>query len=274
MHHLASELLTTVVADFRSADIAAGGQGAPLAPIYHHALAVRNHKIPAVVINCGGISNLSVITSEAETDLTGYDAGPGNGLIDRFVRQRTAGKEHMDKDGQYGLRGSVNLDVLKSLHEKSLKKNGRQYLSLPVPKSLDIGDMELIPELDALTIEDGCATLEAFTADAIVESLNLLTTAIPRTWILTGGGWKNPVIRAELEQRLEVKLNGRVEILTADQAGWNSQAMEAQLFAYLAVRSQQNKMLTFPGTTGVQEPLTGGSISLPAVLPQPCRVTY
>jgi anhydro-N-acetylmuramic acid kinase len=256
--YLADQLGITVVNDFRSCDVAAGGQGAPFAPIYHYALALRDKKIPLAVVNCGGITNLSLIPSENESDLIAFDAGPGNSLIDSLVRQRTRGKEHMDTDGQYGKQGSVNQQVLKALYEKSIIRNGKNYFLMPPPKSLDYGDMVLIPELNALSLEDACATLEAFSADAVIESVGLLNMDLPRQWILAGGGWKNPVIRYEFESRLRKKLGDSTNIFLADDINWNSQAMEAQIFAYLAVRCLENKPLSFPGTTGVSRPLLGG----------------
>ncbi|MBS0359078.1 MAG: anhydro-N-acetylmuramic acid kinase [Proteobacteria bacterium] len=263
---MANELGVTVINDFRSRDVEAGGQGAPFAPLYHQALAVRDKKIPLAVVNCGGISNITLIRNANESDLIGFDTGPGNALLDRLMRQRTHGKEHMDTDGRYGKHGRVNEVVLKALYEKSIIQNGKNYFSVEPPKSLDYGDMELISELDALSLEDACRTLEAFTADSIVKSLELLDTEIPQHWVLAGGGWKNPVIREEFESRLRKKSNTEIHVLTADEAGWNSQAMEAQIFAYLAVLSFQNKPLSFPGTTRVPKPLSGGCMHKPTAL--------
>lgn len=262
--YLADELGITVVTDFRSRDIAAGGQGAPFAPLYHQALALRDNRIPIAVVNCGGIANLTLITNENPLDLIAYDSGPGNGLIDRLVQQRTQGKEQMDVDGRYGLRGKVNLEILKLLYEKSSIRNGRNYFHCAPPKSLDIADLSLIDELEALSLEDACATLEAFTADTIVNSLELSSMPeIPSNWILSGGGWNNPVIQSELTQRLHGKFGKRIKIFKAQEIGWNSQALEAQIFAYFAVRSLQNKPLSVPGTTGVSMPMSGGRVFVP-----------
>lgn len=260
---LADETGITVVNNFRSQDVAAGGQGAPFAPLYHLALAVRDRKIPAAIVNCGGIANLTLIKSSNELDLIAFDTGPGNGLIDRLVRQRTEGKECMDADGHYGRKGSVNKTVLTALYEKALIKDGENYLLKKPPKALDIGDLKLIPELATLSLEDACATLEVFTAETIVNSLKLVQADIPQLWILAGGGWKNPVIRERLEENIKKLGGSSAKILLADEAGWNSQAMEAQIFAYLAVRSLQKKALSLPGTTGVPEPLTGGHTYFP-----------
>lgn len=260
---LADELGIPVVNDFRSQDVAAGGQGAPFAPLYHHALALRDRKIPVAVVNCGGIANITLISGQQEVDLLAFDTGPGNGLIDRLVKQRTGGKESMDTHGHYGKAGQVHKLVLQALLEKALLKDGQNYLLQLPPKALDIGDLKLIPELDPLSLEDACATLEAFTAETIVRSLELVKTQMPPQWILAGGGWKNPVIRQQLETRLRKRSTQNITVLQADEAGWNSQAMEAQIFAYLAVRSIQNKALSLPGTTGVPRPMPGGQTCLP-----------
>lgn len=260
---LADQLAIPVVNDFRSRDIAAGGQGAPFAPLYHQALAIRDQKIPVAVVNCGGIANITLINNANELDLIAFDTGPGNGLIDRLVRQRTQGKEFIDTNGKYGSQGRVHSEVLTALYDHCIIKNAQNYFSMPPPKSLDIGDMQLITELDTLSLEDACATLEAFTADTIVQSLELVSADIPQHWVLAGGGWHNPVIRSELTERLQRRLKTTLQIRTADEIGWNSRAMEAQIFAYLAVRSLQGQPLSMPGTTRAPYPLSGGKTFFP-----------
>jgi len=257
---LAASLGITVVNDFRSRDIEAGGQGAPFAPLYHHALAIKHQKTPLIIANCGGIANITFIPNEHEKDLIAFDTGPGNALVDRLIKQRTQGRESMDTDGQYGLKGRVHPPTLKALYQSAVRKNNGNYLGRLPPKSLDIGDLQLVPELEALSLEDACATLEAFTADVIISSLDLVALSQSPQWILAGGGWHNPVILRELKQRLNKKFKKTPLIQTADEAGWNSQGMEAQIFAYLAVRSLQNKPLSLPNITGVAVPLTGGQI--------------
>jgi len=253
---LAQKTGIPVVNHFREADILAGGQGAPFAPLYHYALALRDHQFPLVVINCGGIANITVMSEPHEHGLQGFDTGPGNGLVDRFVQQRTHGQYAMDKDGHFGRKGKMHQDVLERLYEKSIKTDRENYFCRKPPKSLDIGELQLIPELDALSIEEGCATLEAFTADTIVNSIPPHITKC----ILAGGGWHNPVIRAELDKRLRKKCGENLFVAIADEIGWNSQAMEAELFAYLAVRRILGLPTSFPGMTGVREPLSGGVI--------------
>ena len=249
---MARELGINVVNDFRARDIKLGGRGAPFAPLYHLALAKRDDKIPVAIVNCGGIANITIINSEDPNDLIAYDTGPGNGLIDRLVRTRTNGKEHMDRDGKYGKDGMVHENILELLYKKSTFKNDRNFFDQTGPKALDINDMQLIPELDDLSIEDACRTLEAFTADSIMHSL---TGHIPRNWILAGGGWNNPVILSELKARL----NGS-KVMTANEVGWDNGALEAQIFAYFAVRSLKKLPLSFPNTTGVSEPTSGGIV--------------
>lgn len=260
---LANELGISVVNNFRSRDVASGGQGAPFAPIYHQALAIRDNKIPVGVINCGGIANITLVNSANMLELIGFDTGPGNALIDRLIRQRTQGRENMDRNGQYGKKGKINQKIFMDLYQNAIIKDKKNFFQILPPKSLDYGDMEIISELDLLTLEDACRTLEAFTADTIVKSLDVINVRLPEHWILAGGGWKNPVIHEEFVTRLKQKLGENITIQTADQCGWQGQALEAQVFAYLAVRSLQNKPISVPGVTQVSEPLSGGEIFTP-----------
>lgn len=257
---MTQELGVTVVNDFRRNDINHGGRGAPFAPLYHLALAKRDNKIPVAIVNCGGIANITIISDTNPEHMIAYDTGPGNGLIDRLVRARTNGKEHMDANGKYGLTGKVHEDVLEMLYEKSTFKNGQNFFYQHGPKALDINDMRLISELDDLSLEDACRTLEAFTADSIVRSIK---GATPSHWILAGGGWNNPVILTELKERVTKVSPTPPSILTADDVGWDGAALEAQIFAYLAVRTIRELPLSFPNTTGVPHPVSGGKIHTP-----------
>lgn len=255
--HMAKMTRITTINDFRSNDIKHGGNGAPFAPIYHLALAKRDGRLPLAVVNCGGIANITLLATSNPYDMIAYDTGPGNGLIDRLVYMRTKGREHMDKNGNYGMKGRVHTDILEILYQKSIIKNGNNFFDITPPKALDIGDMILPPELDELSTEDACRTLEAFTADSIVRSVSLVKKNIPKNWVLAGGGWNNPVILEELKKRLhEIGITA----VKADQINWNSQALEAQIFAYLAVRSMKELNLSFPGTTGVSAAVSGGII--------------
>lgn len=261
--YLANLLNIKVVNDFRRQDILAGGQGAPFAPLYHQALAIQSNKIPLAVVNCGGIANVTLIHSENILDIKGFDTGPGNALLDSLIRKRTQGQAQMDVDGKYGQKGRVHDDVILQLYAKSIIRCQQNYFDNPAPKSLDYNDIIPIPELESLSIEDACRTLAAFTADSIITSVEKESATLPHHWILAGGGWKNPVITSELTQRLIQKLGNHLTIQLAEEAGWNNQAMEAQIFAYFAVRSLYNLPLSVPGTTQVPYPLCGGYTHIP-----------
>lgn len=257
---LADQVGITVINDFRSQDVANGGKGAPFAPLYHQALAMRDKKVPVAVVNCGGIANISLITGNTENDVIGFDTGPGNGLIDRYIQLRTQGKEFMDENGKYGQKGRVSEAALSLLQEEAVCQNSKNFLNLNPPKALDINDLTLTPgiqkQLNKLSLEDAMNTLETFTANTIADSICWMVNP-PKYWVLAGGGWKNPVITQKLQERLREKI-GPVTIKTADEFGWNSQAMEAQIFAHFAVRSLKGLPLSVPNTTGVNVPMTGG----------------
>jgi anhydro-N-acetylmuramic acid kinase len=173
-----------------------------------------------------------------------------------------------DLDGLFGLQGKVHENVLAALRERAVcASDSSNYLHRIPPKSLDINDLQLVPELDELSLQDGCATLEAFSADCIVESLKWVEArgvVIPSLWVLAGGGWKNPVIVRELTSRLRARVGEKVRVQHAEDVGWNGVALEAQIFAYLAVRSVQGLALSVPGTTGVSVPTTGGVLYRPS----------
>jgi anhydro-N-acetylmuramic acid kinase len=260
---LAQRLKITVINDFRSRDVASGGQGAPFAPLYHQALAIRDNRYPVAIINCGGIANLTLVKGSSHKDLLGFDTGPGNGLIDLYIKRHTASQESMDKDGKYGLKGKADENILLILHQTALKKNNSNYFDIAPPKSLDINDMKLPPELDKLSMENACATLAAFTAQSIVYSFKKFLDITPQYWILAGGGWNNPVIKSELIQRAKNQLRPDTIVQTAEEVGWNNKAMEAQIFAYLAVRSLLGEPISIPETTKVPRSLSGGHAFLP-----------
>lgn len=259
---LADSLNIPVVYQFRAKDIAAGGQGAPFAPIYHWALAKRDNLIPCVVLNCGGIANATVIPSDDPNQLIAFDTGPGNGLIDALVRTKTQGKENKDADGHYGLAGTVNTHLLEQLYRHSMQGDKADFFRKAPPKSLDIADFKWPAALEDLSLADACRTLEAFTADSIVTSLMALNRPLPNLWIVAGGGWHNPVILQEFKTRLQLQLP-QAEIKTAAEIGWNGDALEAQIFAYLAIRHLQQLPFSFPGTTAVPRPLSGGMYCKP-----------
>lgn len=228
---------SAVVADFRSADVAAGGEGAPLAPLYHAALAGTLEK-PIAVLNLGGVGNVTWI---GEDEILAFDTGPANALIDDWALRHTG--EACDRDGALARSGRVDEAHL-----------GRflthPFFSRTPPKSLDRDDFAgFVPQ--ALGPADGAATLTAMTAASVARALEHLPRP-PRRWLVTGGGRHNPVLMAELARRLGAPVEA------VEQAGWNGDALEAQAFAYLAVRSLEGLPLSLPGTTGVSTPMTGG----------------
>lgn len=260
---MADALQIQVVNDFRREDIQAGGQGAPFAPIYHQALASRDNKYPLAVVNCGGIANVSYILGPSAQDLVAFDTGPGNALLDQLIRKRTQGQHHYDHQGEQARAGKVNQGLLKQLWDHSIIKDTKNYFAQKPPKSLDYGDLKLISALSMVSLPDACRTLAAFTAETIVKSIDWLTKPAPHHWVLAGGGWENPVILSEFKQRLLARVPEIHTIVKAEEMGWESQALEAQIFAYLAVRRLKELPLSFPTTTGVAIPMTGGTISLP-----------
>lgn len=262
---LANDLQVPVVFDFRTNDVNRGGQGAPLAPAYHRALVRCAGIDTAAILNLGGTANVTVVSSKTD-NMLGFDTGPANGLIDRYVKERAG--IALDKDSNLANRGKVSEEAVQALVERSIVlKDGRNYLEIKPPKSLDIRDYTFaLPEFQALSLEDGCATLNAFTAECVALGIIWIQKSgfeVPLKWVLCGGGAFSPHLRSQLVQRLAARVPGKLELISADDIGWSAQGMEAELFAYLAVRSVQNLPLTFPGTTGVSEPTNGGKLFRP-----------
>lgn len=226
-----------VVADMRSADVTAGGQGAPLAPLFHRALAAELPQ-PLAVLNLGGVGNVTWLDGER---VIAFDTGPGNALIDDWVLRHTG--EPCDRDGRLAAAGAVQPAVLNRLLE-----NG--YFDRAPPKSLDRNDFSAAP-VEGLTAEDGAATLTAFTAASVARALPHLPAA-PERWLVTGGGRHNPVLMRMLAAELAVPVE------PVEAVGWDGDAMEAQAFAFLAVRSRRGLPLSLPSTTGVPVPTCGG----------------
>jgi anhydro-N-acetylmuramic acid kinase len=233
-----------VVHDFRTADMAAGGEGAPLAAAYHVARA-RASKLspPLAVLNLGGVAN--VTWWAGGDDFTAFDTGPGNGMLDQLVQARGAGR--YDAGGKYASVGRVDEGVVRALL-------AHPYFQTPPPKSLDRHDFSLEP-LEGLELEDAAATLVAFTAEAVKLAFDALDR--PTEVIVTGGGRHNPQIMAALAERLPAPVR------PAEDHGWRGDAIEAEAFAFLAARVKRGLPITFPKTTGVAEPTTGGQIVRP-----------
>jgi anhydro-N-acetylmuramic acid kinase len=234
-----------VAFDFRSADVAAGGQGAPLAPIYHAALA-RDVAKPLAVVNIGGVSNVTWIGSDGT--LIAFDTGPGNGPLDDWIARRVGST--FDRDGVVARSGTVAQPVLDRLLSHA-------YFAKPPPKSLDRLDFAAAlaaSGLEELSPPDGAATLVAFTAGAIAAAP---LPAAPRRWLVTGGGRRNPAIMDVLRARLGAAVD------PVEAVGWDGDVLEAQCFGFLAARTRAGLPISFPGTTGVQQPMPGGRMTMP-----------
>ena len=232
-----------VVNNFRSNDIEHGGQGAPLAPIYHKALANFIKEKDIVFLNVGGVSNITFVGNN--DDLIALDCGPGNAPIDDFVRYHNKGL--MDKDGNFAKLGNVNYDLV----DEFMKND---FFNLPYPKSLDRNSFNF-DNIYKLSLEDGCATMVKIIAMGISEALKLLPKK-PSRILTAGGGRKNHTIVNE------INLETKIPCKNIDDYNLRGDAIEAEAFAFLAVRSLNDLPLSFPSTTGVKYPVTGGVISL------------
>lgn len=256
---LAQALGVPVMADFRAADVAAGGEGAPLVPVFHAALAAAlGGPWPLAVLNVGGVANVTVI--DRERPPIACDTGPGNALLDDFMMARTG--RPFDADGVTAARGWVDEEAVGEALD-------HPFFRAPPPKSLDrnafrehvAGRMRL----SALSLEDGAATLTALTAASVAAVVAHLP-APPRRWIVAGGGARNPTLMAMLASRLGA------EVVAAEQVGWSADALEAHAFGFLAARASRGLPLTFPTTTGVPEPMTGGVLFRPRTKAAPAAV--
>jgi anhydro-N-acetylmuramic acid kinase len=235
---LARRLRIGVVADFRSADVAAGGEGAPLAPLYHAALAASLAK-PVAVLNLGGVANVTWIGAGGE--VLAFDTGPGNALIDDWVRRHIG--IAADIDGRLAAAG-------RSSPQHIARFLAAPYFARQPPKSLDRDDFRgAMPE--GLSAADGAATLTEMTAAAVAAGRSHFP-APPREWLVCGGGRHNPSLMAALARHLA----GPVRPVEA--VGWDGDVLEAQAFAYLAVRSRNDLPLSLPSTTGAARPTCGG----------------
>ncbi len=246
---LAARCRLPVVSDFRSADVAAGGQGAPLAPLYHAALAAALPK-PLLIVNIGGVANATWLGLDGE--IFALDTGPGNGPLDDWTFRHTG--EAFDANGALAAAGLVRQDQLARLMSHA-------YFQLPAPKSLDrLTFSALVAEATAgLSPADGAATLAAFTVAAIATAP---LPAPPLRVLVCGGGRKNLNIMARLGKAFACPVE------PVEAVGWDGDALEAQCFGFLAVRSLRGLPLSLPGTTGVPAPQTGGRLT-----PAPLRQT-
>jgi anhydro-N-acetylmuramic acid kinase len=242
---LAKGLALPVAYDFRSADVAAGGQGAPLAPVYHDAIARWSGlEGPVAVLNLGGVGNITLIA--ADGTLTAFDTGPANGMIDLWVQART--DRRLDEDGALARAGRVRKDIVAAYLD-------HPYFRSRGAKSLDRYDFSLEP-VDHLSLEDGAATLTAFAACAVALGVEACPEK-PQRLVVSGGGRHNPVLLEWIGEYLSVP------VAKAEDHGWRGDSIEAEAFAYLAARTARGLPISFPGTTGVLAPMTGGRIVEP-----------
>jgi len=241
---LASAVGVPVAHAFREADVAAGGEGAPLVPLFHAALA-RDLPKPLAVLNIGGVANVTFLGSDGA--VAACDTGPGNALLDDWVALRTG--QAFDAGGKLAGAGAVREDVIATWLSHS-------YFSRPVPKSLDRQQFHaLLGELSDISAADGAATLAAFTARAVAACP---LPEQPQQWLVTGGGRHNIAIMAALAGVLGVPVR------PVEAVGWNGDALEAQCFGFLAARAKRRLPLSLPMTTGVPLPLPGGVVTSPA----------
>ena len=249
---LAARLGRPVVGQFRLADVAAGGQGAPLVPVYHQAIAAQTGAaLPVAVVNIGGVANVTFINAAAE--LLAFDTGPGNALLDDWLLTHTGSPQ--DTGGQLAAQGAVHVGALDALLAAT-------YFNQPPPKSLDRltfhHPWQQVQQTYPLSAADGAATLTAFTAHSIAAAARWCSPPI-KTWVLCGGGRHNPTLVNLLQQAL----GATTTILPIEAWGFAGDALEAQAFGYLAARHLQQLPLSYPGTTGVKQPCQGGVLYLP-----------
>jgi len=238
---LSKIIKTTVVSDFRTNDILNGGEGAPIAPLYHKLILSKVSNYPSAIINIGGIANITYI--ENKKKIISFDTGPGNCLIDKWVENNSS--MHFDKMGMLAQSGKLDKKILNKFLQDS-------YYKKEFPKSLDIKHFDLNC-LKKLNLEDGSTTLSILTVETICLAINSLNI-LPNIILLSGGGRKNNFIIENIKKRI----NKPVKLV--DEFNFDGDFIESQALAYLAIRSYFKKFITLPSTTGVKMPCTGGSI--------------
>jgi anhydro-N-acetylmuramic acid kinase len=229
----------SVVYDFRKVDVAAGGQGAPLVPLYHQALA-KNWQKPVVLVNIGGVANVTYIDNDS---ILAFDTGTGNALLNDWMQQKTG--QTFDNKGETARTGRVSHTILIALLQ-------HDFFAQQPPKSLDRNAFSL-ESIKNLSLEDGAATLTHFIAQSIALSKQFFPKK-PLQWIIVGGGRHNDFLLETLQ------LYVAATVVTGESVGLQSDFVEAEAFAYLAARSVKGLPLSLPTTTGVPAPLTGGKI--------------
>lgn len=231
-----------VVNDFRSADVAAGGHGAPLVPLYHAALSANLPK-PVVILNIGGVANITWIGSRGGEDILAFDTGPGNALIDDWVLQKKS--VAFDRDGVLASQGKIDASHVTKFMQ-------HPYFEKVPPKSLDRNGLVINVPAE-WSAEDGAATLTMMTARSVAQSLTHVAVR-PQNIYVTGGGRLNKTLMRWIGELT------KIPVAPVDKLGWNGDALEAEAFAYLAVRSMLGLPISLPSTTGVAKPMAGGRL--------------
>ena len=239
-----------IVYDFRSNDILNGGQGAPLTPVFHHLITSQNNiDLPAFFLNIGGISNITIIKEKNNfNELFSKDLGPGNCLIDAWVRNNSNKK--FDENGILALSGTKNEIIFEQAQELYANRENQKKLSF------DTNDFD-ISFARGLSLEDGVTTLTDFTASIIGQELSstIINSNLKiKEVLICGGGRKNKVLLKKIKENLHNDINLKL----IDDYNVNGDFIESQAFAYLAVRSIMSLPISFPSTTGCKEPSTGG----------------
>ncbi len=242
-----------VVYNFRENDIKNGGEGAPLTPIFHQLLLKQKKvEVPACILNIGGISNITIVRNYNPYDFTSRDIGPGNCLIDSWIRKNSEKK--FDKDGFLANKGISNEIILEQAQELYSNRPNQNTLSL------DVNDFD-VSFARGLSLEDGAATLTDFTGRIIGAALfSLLSNVRKKLWkvLVSGGGRKNK----SLIKRIKERTLKNIVLQPIDDYGVNGDFVESQAFAYLAIRSFIKEPISFPDTTGCSKPVSGGDIIL------------
>ena len=246
---LSSLLKKDIVYNFRENDILNGGQGAPLTPIFHNLLINQNQiEKPVCVLNVGGIANITLVISKNNEDLKSFDVGPGNCLLDEWVRRHT--KMKYDENGEAASKGTTSEIILNQAIENFDNIGGKKKLSF------DIKDFDL-SFVKGLSYEDGLSTLVDFTAIIIYQSILKSIKIIEKEKLLIivcGGGRKN----LSLIESIRKRLPNNIFLKIIDDYKINGDFIESQAFAYLTIRSALKKEISYPNTTDTQKPCTGG----------------
>ena len=231
-----------VVYDFRQNDLNNGGQGAPLSPVFHMLLKNKYKlKLPLVILNIGGIANVTGF--DLEGHMYSQDVGPGNCLIDQWIRQNSE-KKYDDK-GEIAQSGKINKIILNQALENFSYNNSL--------KSYDVKDFDT-SFVRGLSLEDGAATLTKYTSEILQDYLKMSFDGPNKNILITGGGRKNKFLVKSIEEKINIPIK------LVDDFGIDGDFVESQAFAYLAVRSFLGLPISYPETTGCKEPCTGGVI--------------